>query len=67
MILALTNDYGSVARWRQLATRKGDAAIYEELYPFYREICAGEDCDNRAAAINKRLAQLPDEKKGDGK
>ena len=63
LILALTTDYGSINRWRQLVRTKGEAAVCEELFTFWREIRAGEDCDNRAAAINKRLANLPDEKK----
>lgn len=60
LILALTADYGSVARWRQLVRAKGEAAVCEELFAFYREIRAGEDCENRAAALNARLAKMPD-------
>lgn len=59
LILALTGDYGSVKRWRQLVRTKGEAAVCEELFRFYREIRSGEDCKNRAAALNRRLAALP--------
>ncbi len=63
IILALTADYGSINRWRQLVRTKGEPAVCEELFTFWREIRAGEDCANRAAALNKRLALLPNEVK----
>ena len=59
-ILALTGDYGSINRWQQLVKLKGEDAICEELFAFYREIKSGEDVNNRGAALNKRLSSLPD-------
>ena len=62
VLAAVTGDYGSLKRWRQLATAKGDGAVREEAFRFWREISAGEDVKNRGAALNKRLSALPDER-----
>ncbi len=59
-ILAMTGDYKSINRWQQLVKAKGESAICEELFTFYREIKSGEDVKNRGAALNKRLSDLPD-------
>ncbi len=58
--LALTGDYKSANRWRQLERTKGEAAVIEECFAFWREIAAGEDVDDRGRALNARLAKLPD-------
>lgn len=58
---AVTGDFGSLKRWRQLAAAKGEGAIREEAFAFWREISSGEDVCNRGAALNARLARLPDE------
>ncbi len=60
IILAVTGDSKSAARWRQLATKKDESAIREETFRFWREISAGEDVRNRGAALNARLSALPD-------
>ena len=57
--LAITGDFKSAKRWRQLARTKGDAAVAEECFKFWREIASGEDVDNRGSTLNKRLAKLP--------
>ncbi len=58
---AVTGDFGSLKRWRQLVAAKGEGAIREEAFAFWREISSGEDVGNRGAALNARLARLPDE------
>ena len=58
---AVTGDFRSLKRWRQLVKAKGEAAVREETFAFWREISAGEDVANRGATLNARLARLPDE------
>ena len=58
---AVTGDFGSLKRWRQLVAAKGEGAIREEAFAFWREISSGEDVGNRGAALNARLSRLPDE------
>ena len=58
--VALVNDLRSNRRWRQLARLKGEAAVREECFAFYRELQAGEEPKSRGAALNARLANLPD-------
>ncbi len=60
-VIAVTGDIKSAKRWRQLVSAKGESAIREETFRFWRELGAGEDVDNRGAALNARLAALPDE------
>ncbi len=62
VLAAVTGDYKSLKRWRQLVAAKGEGAIRDEAFRFWREVSAGEDVENRGAALNKRLAALPDEK-----
>lgn len=57
--LAITGDFKSAKRWRQLARTKGDAAVAEECFKFWREIASGEDVDNRGSTLNKRLGNIP--------
>lgn len=57
---AITGDFKSLKRWRQLATAKGEAAVRDVAFAFFREITSGEDVDNRGAALNSRLTALPD-------
>ena len=64
-ILAVTGDYRSVKRWRQLIAQKGEDAVRTETFTFWRECAAGEDVKNRGATLNKRLAKLPDAKGDD--
>lgn len=58
---AVTGDFGSLKRWRQLVASKGEGPVREEAFAFWREISSGEDVGNRGAALNARLARLPDE------
>lgn len=46
--------------WRNHIDRKGEGAVMEECFKFYRELTAGEDCRNRGAALNARIGKLPD-------
>ena len=64
-ILAVTGDYRSVKRWRQLIAQKGEDAVRTETFTFWRECAAGEDVKNRGATLNKRLAKLKDAKGDD--
>lgn len=59
---AVSGDYHSVARWRGLVRAKGEAAVREEAFSFWRELAAGEKVRCRGAALNARLARLPDAK-----
>ncbi len=59
---AVSGDYHSVARWRSLVRAKGEAAVREEAFSFWRELAAGEKVRCRGAALNARLARLPDAK-----
>lgn len=56
---AVTGDFGSLKRWRQLVLDKGEDAVRTEAFEFWREISAGEDVANRGAALNRRLGNLP--------
>lgn len=58
---AVTGDFGSLKRWRQLVAAKGEGAVREEAFAFWREVASGEDVGNRGAALNARLARLQDE------
>ena len=51
--------------WRNHIAKKGEGAVLEECFKFYRELTAGEECRNRAAALNARLKKLPDAKDND--
>lgn len=55
---AIAGDVGSNRRWRQLAARVGEDVFRQELFQFYREVRAGEDVENRGAALNARLARI---------
>lgn len=57
---AVTGDFRSLKRWRQLAKAKGEDAVRSEIFAFWREISSGEDVSNRGAALNRRLASLRD-------
>lgn len=57
---AVTGDFKSLNRWRQLVLGKGEDAVRTEAFAFWREISAGEDVKNRGAALNRRLGNLPD-------
>ena len=59
---AIVGDYGSVARWRKLVRTKGESAVREEAFSFWRELAAGERVRCRGAALNARLGRLPDAK-----
>jgi len=59
---AVTGDFKSLKRWRQLVIDKGEDAVRTEVFTFWREISAGEDVSNRGATLNKRLGNLPDAK-----
>ncbi len=61
---AVTGDFRSLKRWRQLAADKGEDAVRQETFAFWREISAGEDVANRGATLNARLSRLPDAKGG---
>lgn len=65
ILAAVTGDFKSLKRWRQLALRKGDAEVRTEAFTFWREISAGEDVANRGSALNRRLANLPDRRKAE--
>ena len=56
---AVTGDFGSLKRWRQLVADKGEGAVREEAFAFWREVASGEDVANRGSALNARLAKLP--------
>ena len=56
---AVTGDFGSLTRWRQLVGAKGEGPVREEAFAFWREIGSGEDVGNRGAALNARLSKLP--------
>jgi len=61
---ALTGDYKSHMRWRQLVNAIGQDEIRLELQQFYAEINAGEVPDNYGAALNARLGKIAKEKEG---
>ena len=61
---AVTGDFKSLKRWRQLVAAKGEGAIREAAFAFWREIASGEDVVNRGSALNARLARLPDQAQG---
>ena len=56
--LALTDDWKSLRRWRQLERALPDGAMREELAAFHAEIAAGESVRNRGAALNARLGRI---------
>ena len=58
MAVAVTGDGASARRWRQACQRVGEDVFRQELFSFYREIRAGEDCNNRGATLNARLKRL---------
>ena len=57
---AVVGDLRSIKRWRQLANAKGEGAIRQELFAFYRELASGETVQSRGAALNARLNKLTD-------
>ena len=59
VLAAVTGDFKSLKRWRQLVLAKGEASVRTEAFAFWREISAGEDVANRGSALNRRLANLP--------
>lgn len=58
MCCAVTGDYHSAKRWRQLVSSRGEDVVREELFSFYRELMAGEEVSNRGAALNARLSRM---------
>lgn len=54
----VTGDRKSARRWRQAVAKVGEGAFRDELFSFWREICAGEVVRNRGAALNARLKRL---------
>ena len=60
---AVTGDFGSLKRWRQLVAAKGEGEVRETAFAFWREIASGEDVANRGSALNARLARLPETEK----
>ncbi len=62
---AVTGDFGSLKRWRQLVAAKGEGEVRETAFAFWREVASGEDVANRGSALNARLGALPDQAQGE--
>ena len=62
---AVTGDFGSLKRWRQLVAAKGEGEVREAAFAFWREVASGEDVANRGSALNARLGSLPDQAQGE--
>lgn len=58
MACALTKERDTARVWRKAMDRVGDGRMREELFAFYRELLAGEEPDNRGAALNARLKRM---------
>ncbi len=56
----ITGDRRSARRWAQLVKAKGEDAVRGEIYAFLGELKAGEEPNNRGAALNARLGDLKD-------
>ena len=52
----------SCRTWRKEIARIGEDMFLQELFTFWREIRAGEDCQNRGAAFTKRIKAIQQEK-----
>ena len=60
MALCEVQDLRNRNTLKKLLRTKGDGVFREELASFFAEIHQGEEVDNRAAALTKRLNQYPD-------
>ena len=64
MALCKVEDVRNWNTFQKLLRLKGDGVFRDVLETFFAEIRQGEDVENRAAALTKRLNQYPDKKDG---